>query len=97
MNIGKTIAELRREVKISQGELAERAGLTQASLSHIENGNTKRPSINSLAPICEVLGISIAELHIFSLEATDYPEKNRDGYEVIFPAIKLLMKSIRKL
>ncbi|XHR94461.1 helix-turn-helix domain-containing protein [Mucilaginibacter sp. UC70_90] len=38
MNIGKAIKELRVNKKLNQSELAEACGLTQTSLSQIENG-----------------------------------------------------------
>jgi len=95
MNIGATIVELRKEKSLRQGVLAKMAGITQASMSQIENGNTKRPSNNSLAPICKGLGISVAELHVFALDSDDYPAKHKERYEIILPAIKSLLKSIR--
>ena len=96
MDVGKIIVELRKGINLKQGELAKRVGITQASLSHIENGNTKNPSNNSLLPICEVLEISIAELYILALDENDYPEKHKVKFKIILPAIKSLVKSIRE-
>jgi transcriptional regulator with XRE-family HTH domain len=58
--IGSRIKALREEMGISQGELAERVGCTQQTISAIEKGETKRPRL--LDEIAEALGITKDEL-----------------------------------
>ena len=95
MDIGKIISKIRKDKGMQQGELALKAGITQASLSNIEKGNTKRPSNNSLEPICYALDISIAELYIYSIEVEDFPSELKERYETFLPLVKSLMEDIR--
>lgn len=43
MNIGKRVRLRRKELGMTQVELASRAGITQSTLSSIENGDTSTP------------------------------------------------------
>lgn len=45
--IGKNIAQLRKERGLSQRELAEKAGITHSAISSIENAKVS-PSVSSL-------------------------------------------------
>ncbi len=51
--IGKNIAQLRKERGLSQRELAERAGITHSAISSIENAKVS-PSVSSLQKIVNV-------------------------------------------
>ena len=53
--IREAILSIRRENHITQKELAEKAGITQANLSNIEKGISK-PSIDSLKKIADATG-----------------------------------------
>ena len=59
--IGKFIAKLRKEKKLSQKELAEKLGVSDRSISNWENGKNM-PDLSLFKPLCEELGISINEL-----------------------------------
>lgn len=59
--IGKFIAYMRREKKITQNELAEKLGVTDRSVSNWENGKNM-PDLSLFKPLCEILNISINEL-----------------------------------
>ena len=59
--IGKFIAEKRKEKKLTQEELAERLGVTNRSISNWENGKNM-PDLSLFKPICSVLDITINEL-----------------------------------
>ena len=59
--IGQRIRMYRKEHKLSQELLSERADVTPAHLSHIERGNTK-PSLPTLIRIANALDISIDDL-----------------------------------
>ena len=55
--LGTEIAKIRRKQKLTQGEIAERTGLKQQTISEFENG---RPaSINTLFLILEALGMEL--------------------------------------
>ena len=59
--IGKFIAELRKEKKLTQGQLAEKLGVTDRAISKWENGRGM-PDLSLLKPLCEELKITINEL-----------------------------------
>lgn len=59
--IGEKIAEKRKELEITQTELAERAGLSQAHISKIERG-IGMPRIDILMKISEAFECDICEL-----------------------------------
>jgi transcriptional regulator with XRE-family HTH domain len=52
--LGERIRARRKELRLSQGELAERAGLTASFISQVERGVTS-PSIDSLYKISQAL------------------------------------------
>jgi len=59
--IGEKIAEKRKELEITQTELAERAGLSQAHISKIEIGNCM-PRLDILIKISNALECDVCEL-----------------------------------
>lgn len=59
--IGKFIAELRKEKKMTQQELALKLNVTDRAISNWENGR-RMPDISLLKTLCSELGISINEL-----------------------------------
>ena len=60
-NIGKFIAELRKEKKLTQEQLAERLGVNNRSVSRWENG-TCMPDYTLLPLLAQEFDISVAEL-----------------------------------
>lgn len=61
MSVGKNIRRIREEMELSQGDVATRAGVTQAMLCQIERG-TKNPSLQLGAELAKVLGCSLESL-----------------------------------
>lgn len=59
--ISKFIAELRKEAKMTQKELAERLKVSDKTISKWETANGI-PDISMLMPIAEVFGITVTEL-----------------------------------
>lgn len=55
--IGRRIADLRREVGLTQGELAEKADISVVHLSNIELGK-KMPGLSTLIRIAEALEVA---------------------------------------
>ena len=86
MNIGKAIKELRKEKGLSQSDLAQVTGITQAAISGIENG--KRPGVATLKKICDALQISESLVYIMALEKEDVPAEKAILYESLFPIIQ---------
>lgn len=61
IKIGKFIAELRKEKKMTQQELGDKLGVSFKTISKWENGRGM-PELSSLKPLSDILGISINEL-----------------------------------
>ena len=61
LKIGKFIARMRKEKKMTQEELAKILGVTNKTVSRWENGNYM-PDLSLLKPLSEVLGVSLNEL-----------------------------------
>lgn len=61
IKMGKFIAELRKEKKLTQEELGEKLGVTNKTISRWENGNYL-PSVEIMQLLGEIFAISINEL-----------------------------------
>lgn len=59
--IGKFIAKVRKDKKMTQEELAERLGVNSKSISRWENGKCM-PDLSLLTPLSNELGISVNEI-----------------------------------
>lgn len=57
-NLGKQIASRRKQLNISQADLADMSGVSLRTLSAIENGGAN-PSIDVLFKVLEPLGLVI--------------------------------------
>ena len=78
--IGKFIAELRKEKKMTQIDLANKLGITDRAISKWENGRGM-PDLSLLMPLCEILDISINELLSGErLDKEDYQEKLEENF-----------------
>ncbi len=66
-NIGLNIRKYRKQMKLSQVELAVEVGIDRAYLSEIENGRTN-PSINVLYALADALKIEIEKLFTTELK-----------------------------
>lgn len=56
------IKQVRKKVGWSQQKLAEKAGLSLAVITKIEQGVAKRPSIQTMMKLADALEISLDEL-----------------------------------
>ncbi len=70
MNIGCVIKKYRKELGITQEEMANRLGVTTPAVNKWENGNSK-PDIELLSPIARLLNISLDTLLSFQEKLTD--------------------------
>ena len=57
-NLGKEIASRRKQLNISQADLAEMSGVSLRTVNAIENGKAN-PSIDVLSKVLEPLGLVI--------------------------------------
>lgn len=55
-DIIQALIDARRSMNITQKELSERTGVTQADISRIENG-TRNPSLNMMKRLAEGMGM----------------------------------------
>lgn len=55
-DIIQAMIEARKELNLTQRELSERTGITQADISRIENG-TRNPSLNMMKRLAEGMGM----------------------------------------
>ena len=60
-NIGKFIAECRKEKNMTQQELAEKLGVTDRAISNWENGR-RLPDLSLISLVANELDVSVAEL-----------------------------------
>lgn len=78
--IGKFIADLRKEKKMTQEQLAERLGVSNRSVSRWENGNSM-PDLSLLQNISKELGVSISEL--LNGERQEKNSAQKDGIDMV--------------
>lgn len=93
MDIGKTIGRVRKQMGLSQAKLASAVGITQTSLSQIENGVT-RPNQKTLNAICKEIGIPESLLYVLSIKREDVPDNRKEIYDTLYPSIKDFMIKI---
>lgn len=73
--IVQRMKKLRLEMGLSHNELANKAGITRAAISHIENGK-RNPSLIMTLKLAHALGIQLSEL-LESIE--ENPRRPLDG------------------
>ena len=60
--LAKSIKEFRKKHKVSQEELAKKAGITYSTLIKIESGVNENPTIKTMRKIADALDVSLDEL-----------------------------------
>lgn len=60
-NVIDKLIGIRKSQRISHQTLADAAGISRSSISHIENGKTK-PSLQSCLKIANALGVNLGDL-----------------------------------
>lgn len=60
--LGKKIKTLRLRLELSQDEFARKADISYTTLTKIETGVIKKPSVFVMAKIAKALGVDIEEL-----------------------------------
>lgn len=96
--IGKFIANVRKDKKLTQRQLADKLGITDRAISKWKNGKSM-PDLSLLKPLCNILDISINELlngeyikikkKNYNLEdnfvnVINYNKKRQNNIEIIF-------------
>ena len=57
--IGRTIAERRKTLKLSQAELSHKAGLSRATLDALENGRARELGFSKVTRLLAALGLEL--------------------------------------
>jgi transcriptional regulator with XRE-family HTH domain len=81
MPIGDHIRDLRWARRLKQGELADRAGIAQNTLSQIELGKTT-PSVPTLEKIARALNLDLSELLL------EEPVQERQHWEKVLASVR---------
>jgi len=66
-NIGENIKKRRTKLGLSQEDFAQKSGVKYTTLTKIETGVIKKPSVVLVAKIAKALGVSIEELLLKNL------------------------------
>ena len=61
-NIGENIKKYRTKLGLSQEDFATKSGVKYTTLTKIETGVIKKPSVILMAKVAKVLGVSIEDL-----------------------------------
>ncbi|MBE6616764.1 MAG: helix-turn-helix domain-containing protein [Ruminococcaceae bacterium] len=99
MSIGRNIYELRRNKKMTQGQLAEKLGVTEQSVSKWENGICA-PDVSLFPTIAGFFGVSIDR--IFGYSETSYDDevekirKECDNAKDTYEEIEILSKGLER-
>lgn len=90
--VGKTIQEIRKVRGLSQKELAEMVGTSQAYISALERGK-QNPSMDTYIKIAEQLKVPREVLEVLSLDLEKIPEERRVEYMELFLKMKSFFRS----
>jgi len=82
--LGKRLQLMRRKAGLTQQQLCLAANLSFSTLTKIERGAIKRPSIFTIESIAKALGISIDELMGIKISSKTKKQKTRSGVEFVF-------------
>lgn len=101
MNLGKAIKLLLVKRGITQKELADKANLSETSISLLMKGRTK-PRKETLELIADVLKVKPEILIFLSIDHEDVPDEKKELYEMVWPQLettfmKLFIKDEYKL
>ena len=61
IKIGQFVAQRRKNVKLTQAQLAEKLGITDKAVSKWERGLTM-PDVSIMQDLCDILGITVNDL-----------------------------------
>lgn len=86
--IGEAIRKLRVERKLSQKEVARLTGITQTTLSIVENTQA-RPSVKNLNKIAKALRVPTYMIYIETIEChVDLPENKQQIFKQLITLLK---------
>jgi len=86
----RAIKRFRVARKMSQADLAFKAGLSQNYVSQLEKGH-KSPTINTVYNLCQALEIPMGMIGVLAITEDDIKPEKRAGFKVIKPAIDAMI------
>ena len=89
IKIGKFIAECRKNVRLTQMQLAEKLGITDKAISKWERGKTM-PDCSIMLELCDILKISVNEL--LSGEKINMENNNQKNEQLLLDMAKEIEK-----
>lgn len=92
MDLGTTIARLRKERKLTAKEVARRSCISVNALCAIER-NKSLPTQKTFFAICEAIGVPYYIVLIECVTIDDIPPEKREAFNVIWPPIMIYLKS----
>ncbi len=105
MDTGTRLKLVRESYKLSQRELARRSGVTNATISLIEQ-NRVSPSVSSLKKLLEGIPMSLADFftfdqppreHQYVFRANEQPDLGRDGLRLLMIGAPVANRQMRFL
>ena len=86
-DVGVLLRRARRIARVSQRELADRAGVPNATVARIESGRTENPRVQTVAAILAAMDCRLALVSSHGVELAEHPwEQQRDYGDRHFPA-----------
>ncbi len=71
MSIGKRVRRIRRSADLTQGQLAQLAGVNSGTLARLEQGGIQDPHFSTLEKLAGALDVRIE--HLYSTEPIEEP------------------------
>lgn len=79
LELGEAVAQRRRALGLKQGDVAERAGVTQDSLSRFELGKVAEFGSRKLLAVLAVLGMELQFIEMGASGSLDELRRERGG------------------
>ena len=89
MKIGERIREIRKHVGLTQKDLAEKLGVTQAMIGHYERGE-RNPKHETIMRIADALGVSEFAIYLNTDKASEGMKKDVRSANAIDGIISIL-------
>lgn len=89
MDLGLAIRKARTHLGYSQEQLSKSTGLSQTTISQIENG-LKQPSRKTTDKICKALGVSEDLLYVLGLIPEESPLSGKSPLRDLYPKIEAM-------
>lgn len=87
MDLGQAIRILRVKQGLTQGQLADRCGMSTNAICYIETGRTFPPKA-TLERLCHGLGIPMLYMQLAYIDEEDFPEEKRVLYRALLEPLR---------